>query len=161
MKVRRFVTCLLAAFGLLQGGCNYDFPLTPKPTRAIDGKLLGDWVAMDKENAKEELMHVRHLDDSTYVIAFDHDIYRAFHSDFSGTAFLSVQDLNADNRKYLYYTWQLSADGAKLSLKGVSTKVVPETTKSPDEIQRLIKQNLGNPVLFGDEILFIRKSGPH
>ena len=162
MKFQLSLACLVASGCLLLGGCNYDFPLTAKPTRKIDARLLGDWTAVDKNNPKEELMQVRQLDDSTYVVSFDHDIYRAFHADFADTAFLSVQDLNSAARKYLYFTWQVSADGEQLTMRGVSNKVVPEATKTPADIQRLIKQNLTNPKLFGDEIPFTRKKpGPH
>ncbi len=138
--------------------CNYDAPLTEKPTRKVDERLLGSWVDDNKEDKKREVMIVRKLDDSTYVVAFDNDIYRAFHSDFAGTAFLSIQDLNADNRKYVYFVWQLSADNTQLTLVGVSTKVVPESTKGQAALQKLIKQHLKNPELFGDPLTFTRKN---
>ena len=144
------------SFGL--NGCNYDVPLTARPTRLIENKLLGDWASVDKTEGKEELMHVRKLDDSVYVIAMDNDLYRAFHSDFADTTFLSVQDLNSVDRKYLYFVWRLSPDGSVVSLKGISTKVVPDTIKTAAELRRLIKRNLGDPKLFGDEIQFTRKN---
>jgi len=157
MRSKLLPAWFIAAGALLLSGCNYDVPLTAKPTRMVDARLLGDWTAVDKENAKEEFMHVRRFDDTTYVVAMDNDIYRAFHSDFAGTAFVSVQDLNSDDRKYVYYRWQLSADGTQLTLQPVSNKVVPEATKGQAALQQLIRQNLTNPKLFGDEIQFTRK----
>ncbi len=151
----RFIFPLLAA--LFFAGCNYDVALTEKPTRKVDARLLGDWIAVDKDSAKEEAMHVRTLDDSTYVVAFDSDIYRAFHTDFAGTGFISVQDLNADNRLYLYLTAELSADSSQLTLRTVSNKVVPDSTKGRAALQQLIKANLANPKLFGDPLVFKRK----
>lgn len=148
---------LVATACLMFAGCNYDVPLTPKPTQRVDARLLGEWVVVDKENQKEEHLSVRQLDDTTYVVTFDGDIYRVFHSDYAGTAFMSVQDLNADNRKYVYFTWKLSPDNTQLTLVGVSNKVVPETTKDRGAIQKLIKQNLANPALFGDPLTFTRK----
>jgi len=148
---------LIATICLLLAGCNYDFPLTPKPTQRVDARLLGEWVVVDKDNQKEEHLSVRQLDDTTYVVTFDGDIYRAFHSDYAGTAFMSVQDLNADNRKYVYFKWTLSPDNTQLTLVGVSNKVVPETTKDRGAIQKLIKANLTNPALFGDPLTFTRK----
>jgi hypothetical protein len=147
----------IAAICLLFAGCNYDVPLTAQPTRKVDPRVLGDWVSFDKDSQQVEQMHVRKLDDSTYVVSIDHDIYRAFHSDFADTAFVSVQDLNSEECKYVYYVWQLSADGTQLSLKGVSNKVVPEATKGRETLQKLIKANLSNPKLYGDEIKFTRK----
>ena len=161
MKLKLFLACLLATTGLFLSGCDYDFPLTAKPTHKIDPRLVGDWAPVDKEDAKDEIMHVRDFDGSNYAVSMDKDVYRAFHSDFANTTFLSVQDLNATNRKYLYFVWTLSADGNQLSLKGIDTKVIPETTKSASEVQRLIKQQLQNPKLFRDELRFTRKQAGH
>jgi len=157
MKPKFFAATFLAVTCLLFFGCDYDFPLTAKPTHKIDSRLVGDWAPVEKEDAKDEMMHVRDFDGSHYVVSMDKDIYRVFHSDFANTAFLSVQDLNSDNRRYLYFIWNLSEDGTQLSLKGVDTKVIPDTTKTATEVQRLIKQQLKNPHLFRDEIRFTRK----
>jgi hypothetical protein len=157
MKANSPFAWLIAAFALLLGACNYDFPLTAKPTHKIDDRLLGDWASVDKDASKEEIMHVRRWDDSTYAVSMDNDIYRVFHSDFAGVAFVSVQDLNSDDRKYLYYRWSLTADGDRLTLQGVSDKIVPEKTKSAAAAQQLIKANLADPKLFGDELQFSRK----
>lgn len=128
-------------------------PLTARPTRNIDERLLGVWLGGDEG---KDTMVVRRLDDSTYVVAMDDDLYRAFHSDFAGTAFLSVQELN-HGRLYVYLTAVLAADGNQLTLRTVSTKVVPEDTKGRAALQKLIKANLANPALFGEPLVFQRK----
>ena len=157
MKSKIALTCLFSVIVFCLSGCNYDFPLTATPTRKIDVRLLGDWVAIDAGNEKPDVLHVRQFDDSTYVVSLENEIYRAFHSDFASTAFLSVQDLNAGNRKYIYYRWQLSADATRLTLRGIRTEVIPEATKTAAELQSLIKQNLKNPKLFQDELQFTRE----
>ena len=103
-------------------------------------------------------MYVRKLDDVTYVVAMDKDIYRAFHSDFAGTAFLSVQDLNNSDRLFVYLTYQLSPDGKQLSIFTVSTKVVPEETKGRSALQKIIKRQLTKPKLLNEPMEFTRKS---
>jgi hypothetical protein len=159
MKTKPALLGLLGAIGLLAAGCNYDFALTAQPTRPVDEHLIGNWTAVDKDNGKPESMQVRRLDDSTYVVAFDDDIYRAFHSDFAGQPFLSVQNLQpgGDDRKYLVMTWALSPDASQLTLRTVSTKVVPEATKDRSALQKLILANLANPKLFSDPLIFARK----
>lgn len=158
MRTPSLLSALLTAACLVLAGCNYDSPLTAKPTQPVNEKLLGDWQSVDKDTGKTEVMHVRRLDDSNYVVAMDGDIYRAFHSDFAGVAFISVQDLQVgrEDHKFVYFTWQLSADGAQLTLRGVSIKVVPEETKGRSAIQKLIKANLQNPKLFTDAPVFTR-----
>ena len=134
-------------------GCNYDSALTAKPTRKVDERLLGVWLG--GEDGKDT-MTVRPYDDSTYVVAMDNDIYRAFHSDFADTAFISVQELNG-SREYLYLVATLSADGQQLTIRTVSTKVVPEGTKGRAALQKLIRANLANPKLYSDPLVFNRK----
>lgn len=155
MRLRLLALTIAALF---LAGCDYDAPLTPAPIHKIDARLLGDWVGVDPEAKQEEVMHVRALDDTTYVVAMDSDIYRAYHSDFAGTAFLTVQDLNADDRKYCFYTWALSADATRLTLRCVSTKVIPDQTKTTAGLQQLIQANLANPKLLEKEISFTRKA---
>jgi hypothetical protein len=149
----------LAALCLLLAGCNYDFPLTEKPTHKIDPLLVGNWVTYDQNEQKLEQMSVRRLDDFTYAVVMDHDAYRVFHSDFAGTQFVSVQDLQPGDSygKYAYYVWELSADGRQLTVKGVRTEVVSEDTKGREAIQKLLKANLTNPKLYGDALVFTPK----
>jgi hypothetical protein len=68
------VVCLCA---LAFNACEYDVPITSIPTRKVQEQLLGNWVSLDgKEN-----MRVRRLDESTYVLYYDGDLFRAHHSD--------------------------------------------------------------------------------
>ena len=154
MKTNPLPTVLIAAACLAFTACNYDSPLTAKPTHPVDERLLGDWLGGDEG---KDPMHVRKLDDTTYVVAFDKDIYRAFHSDFEKTAFLTVQDLNSPERLYLYMTWEISADGTQLKLRTVSDKVVTDKNKGPAALQKAVKENLRNPALFNETLVFTRK----
>jgi hypothetical protein len=157
MKTKLVPASLLVAACLLLGGCNYEFPLTAQPTQKIDPLLLGDWITVEKDGSKPDLMKVRKLDDSTYVIAYNGDLYRAFHSDFAKTPFVSVQDLESGEGKYCYFVWHLSADGTRLSLKGVNTKVIPEDTKDREAMQKVLEQKLLDPALFNEENQFVRE----
>lgn len=159
MKTRLVSLALLAAGLLGLTACNYDFPLSEKPTQKLDPRLLGDWVATDKDDGQEVSLHVRQYDDSTYVIAMDNDLYRAFHSDFAGTAFVSVQNLQSGSlgRKYTYFRWQLSADGAQFTLQSINSRIVPEETPDRAAIQALIKANLSHPKLYNEALVFSRK----
>ena len=158
MNPRSLLSVLAFVASLVLAGCNYDSPLTAKPTQKINEKLLGDWMSVDKDTGKEERMQVRQLDDSNYIVVMDGDAYRAFHSDFLGLAFVSVQDLQVGRSedKFIYFTWKLSADNTQLKLQGISTQVVPEETKGRVAIQKLIKANLANPKLFTDAPTFTR-----
>lgn len=130
--------------------CQYDVPVTSSPTRKVEQGLLGDWISLDgKENMK-----VRRLDDNTYVVYYDGDLFRAYHSDLAETPFASIQDLNSNDRKYTYVIWKLSDDGKRLSLRNVNDKVIPKETSDSSTVVALLTKNAGNPELFGEEIEF-------
>ena len=130
--------------------CNYDVPITSGPTRKVQEQLLGNWTSAD---GKEELK-LRRLDDSVYIVYYDGDLFRAYHSDVAETPFATVQDLNSSDRKYAYMVWKLSDDGKNLRLRNVNDKVVPKETKDSDSIVALLTKNASNPELFGEEIEF-------
>jgi hypothetical protein len=132
------------------GACEYEIPITPSPTGKVQEQLLGNWVSTDgKEN-----MRVRRLDDSTYIVYYDGDLFRAYHSDVAETPFASVQDLNSNDRKYAYVVWKLSDNDKRLSLRNVNRKVIPKETGDSATVAALLTKNVRNPELFGEEIEF-------
>jgi hypothetical protein len=98
-------------------------------------------------------MRVRRLDESTYVVYYDGDLFRVYHSDVAEMPLASVQDLNSNDRKYAYVAWKLSDDGKRLSLRNVN-KVIPKETKDSATAAALLTKNARNPELFGEEIEF-------
>ena len=112
--------------------------------------MLGNWRSTD---GKEELK-LRRFDDGTYIVYYDGDLFRAYHSDIGETPFVSVQDLNSNDRKYAYIIWKLSDDGRNLKLRSVNDKVVPKETKDSVTVVGLLTKNVRNPELFGEEIEF-------
>ncbi len=113
-------------------------------------QLLGDWTSSD---GKEQIK-VRGLDEGFYVVYYDGDLFRAYHSDAADIAFVSVQDLNSKDRTYAYVVWKLSDDGKHLSLRNVNDKVIPKETKDSAIVVALLSKNAHNPELFGEEIEF-------
>lgn len=101
-------------------------------------------------------MNVRKLDAFTYIVSYDGDLYRAFHSDFEGKAFLSVQDLNPAPGRYLYLVYRLSDDGSQVVLTPLNPDLLPSSATDQASIQDAIRKNLSNPKLFGEEMAFRR-----
>ena len=146
----RAAAAVIAVCVLALTACQYEVPITSSPTRKVQERLLGDWTSAD---GKEKLK-LRSLDDSVYVVYYDGDLFRAYHSDVAETPFVSVQDLNSSDRKYSYVIWKLSDDGKFLKLRNVSDKVVPKETKDSAAVVALLTKNASNPDLFGEEIEF-------
>jgi hypothetical protein len=135
--------CILAF-----GACEYEVPITPRPTQKVQERLLGDWAS----TAGKEKMKVRKLDDSFYIVYYDGDLFRAYHSDIAGTPFARVQDLNSNDRKYACVVWKLSDHGKHLSLRNVNRKVIPKETRDSATVAALLTKNARNPELFGEAI---------
>ncbi len=142
------VAICLCALGF--SACQYDVPITSRPTRNVQERLLGDWTSADGQ----EKLKLRRFDDSTYIVYYDGDLFRAYHSDIGEISYASVQDLNSRDRKYAYVIWKLSDDGKSLRLRNVNDKVVPKETKNSATVVALLTKNAGNPELFGEEIEF-------
>ena len=140
----------IGLFCLAFAACQYEVPITSAPTRKVQEQLLGNWRSSD---GKEELK-LRRLDDSVYIVYYDGDLFRAYHSDVAETPFATVQDLNSNDRKYAYMVWKLSDDGKHLRLRNVSDKLIPKETKDSDSVVALLTKNVRNPELFGEEIEF-------
>ena len=134
--------------------CDYEVPITLSPTRKVQEPLLGNWTSSDGK----EKMRVRRFDDSVYIVYYDGDLFRAYHSDVADTPFVSVQDLNSNDRKYAYVVWKVSDDASHLSLRNVSDKVIPKETKDSATVVALLTNNAHNPELFGEEIEFRREN---
>jgi hypothetical protein len=136
-------------------GCEGDYavPITSGPTRKIDQRLLGDWVSKDGTDK----LKVRKFDDSIYVVSYNGDLYRAFHSEVGKTSFISAQDIDSADRKYAYLAYKLSDDGKRLDVRGVNTKTIPKETNNSVKVQKLLRMNLQSAELFEDESQFNRE----
>ena len=141
------VICLCA---LTFSACQYDVPITSGPTRNVQERLLGNWTSADGQ----EKLKLRKFDDSTYIVYYDGDLFRAYHSDIGEISFATVQDLDSNDRKYGYVIWKLSDDGEKLRLRNVNDTVIRKETKDSTTIIALLTKNARNPELFGEEIEF-------
>lgn len=132
---------------LTLSGCEYDVPLTAKPTRSIAQQLIGDWRSQDGK----DLMKVRELDDTSYAVSYNGDLYRAHHSEFAGQPWVSVLHLDPKNRKYSLLTWTLTDDARGLKLRVVSSKVLSTKLADSAALQRELEKNRRHPALFGFE----------
>lgn len=151
----RIVLFVVAVFTLFSvGACGeYTVPITDQPTRKVDRQLIGDWVTPDGG----DVIKVRQLTDSSFIVYYNGLLFRAVHSDFARIPFLSVQELETNNRTYSYVTYRLSADGNKLFLRMVNEEVIPDDSSESEVIRTLLLKNLQNRSLFHPEENFIRQ----
>ncbi len=125
--------------------------MTKEPTRNVDDRLLGDWIAMGG------WMKVRRLDASGYVIFHDGRLYRAWHSETAGLPLVSVQDIDSNKRKFAYLSYTLSDDGRRLTLRVVNDKLIPDDTKDSDRVKQLFEKHARDPALFGEGFVYVRQ----
>ena len=117
-------------------------------------QVLGNWISQD---GKEQL-RARRLDENIYIVYYDGDLFRAYHSDVADTPFVSVQDINSDDRKYAYVIWKLSDDRQHLTLRSVNRDVIPKQRKDSTRVASFLEENAKNPGLFGEEIQFNKET---
>jgi len=147
---------LISILGLT--GCEFDVPITVQPTRKVESYLLGEWSSTAWTNADcKDRMRVRKYDDSSYVFSYNDSMYRAWHSDVADTPFMTVQDLDSPERKYLYLAWSLTGDGKSLTLKPVKNDLFPKGMGNPADVVKILRANVGSTDLFEDAAIFIRK----
>jgi hypothetical protein len=144
----RTFTVVVCSLVLLS--CHYDIPLTAEPTRPADARLVGTWTMTEPE--KDEKMDIRLYDERHYVVAYNGDLYRAFHSDVAGMSLMSVQNLNDRERKWVFLEWKL--EGNRLTIRAVRTEVVPPGER--DSMVKLIEENRDHPKLFGEAGVYRR-----
>ena len=143
--MRRVFAFILAVLPL---ACDYDVPISSTPSQKVDARLLGAWTSAGSD--KPEHMTIRQYDADHYVVLYDGELYRAYHTDAAGLPLVSVQNLNDAKRQYLFVSWRLSSDASRLTIRAVNTDVVPASTKDSDAIVKLIEKNRDNPKLFGE-----------
>ncbi|HKY26759.1 MAG TPA: hypothetical protein VJM12_02310 [Pyrinomonadaceae bacterium] len=149
----RFALSGVIAFLLVVlGACQYSVPITERPTRNVDNKLIGDWASAHQG----QRLKIRSLTNNTYIVSYSGFVFQAFHSDISGVPFLSVQELETDARSYSYLIYRVSEDGTKLYLRLVNDEILRGQTSSTKVVQKVLKQNLQNPALLHHEDEFTK-----
>ena len=93
-------------------------------------------------------MKLRKLNESTYIVSYDGILFQAYHSDVGGIPYLSVQDIDSGEGKYLYVTWNLSEDGQRLEIRAVSAEVIPPLLKNSAQVRKALEENGHNAGLF-------------
>jgi len=144
-----WVVTLLLGFAF--AGCEYDVPLTKEPTRGVDDRLTGDWIA------KDGWMKVRPYDAASYVVFHDGKLHRAWHSTVAGLDLVTVQEIETPKRKYFYLGYALSEDGRRLTLRVVNDKVIPDETGDTARVQQLFAQYARDPALFTGDVVYVRQ----
>jgi len=138
-------------------GCDYDVPITSEPTRKIEATVLGNWTSKEwTNNDCKDRMKVRRYDDASYIISYNGDLYRAYHSDLADTPFITVQNMDSPDRKYSYFTWTISEDGSQLTLGPVNADLIPRDTRDSAAVVKILRANLKNPKLLVETWQFSR-----
>ena len=143
-------TSLLAVACLFFTGCDYEVPLSAQPTRPTEDALLGNWMSPDA------WLMVRRFDADHYVVFHNGGVYRAWHSDLAGRAFVSVQSLDGENPKYAYFTYEVGSEGRRLNLRFVTEKLVPKTIRDSNTMRETVARYAADPALLSDPAPFSR-----
>lgn len=153
MNATRPLKVISTLLALALAGCEFEAPITEKPTRPTNDKLVGTWKAI----SGPDVMKVRQLDAATYVVSYNGDLYSAHHSDLGGAPYVSVLHLAPENRKHSFLSWRLSDADDRLTLRVVSSKVIPRDTATPAALRALLEKEAKNTALLGPEFHYTRE----
>jgi hypothetical protein len=135
---------------LLCTGCEYEVPLTAQPNRAIDEKLLGNWLSPDG------WMAIRAFDAQHYVVSYNGSFYRGWHSTVAGQAFVTLRSLDAKSPKFTYVTYALTRDDRRLDVRVVRDEVLSKEIKDSAAMRAALEQVAPNPALLTEAVPFSR-----
>ena len=156
--LRSFNDLFAASLLLLLSSCIYDAPLTESPSRKIDERLIGDWVSVEE---KPDTIEIRKFDDSNFILIDGGNIYRVFHSDFEGTSFLSVQNLDSAGdsaRRFAFIDYRFEQPD-RVRARAINKEVISESLRTTAEIQKSLREHLQDAHLFNkEEIVYTRKT---
>ena len=144
---------LVLLVGILSACGQYQTPITDQATRKVDLTLIGDWVSSNRKVR----IKIRELNEAAYVVTYNEILFKAFHSDWAGLSFISVQELETPERSFTYLVYRTSDDGTKLYLRLVNKEVIPENARESASVRSLIKANLQEPELFLREEVFTKE----
>lgn len=159
--IRLLVITGLAA---LLAGCplTTKYSLGPSMNAPMDRRLLGTWVF--------EKGSIEYPADPIVVFAFNRTEYliesksndgkkrghvRAYVTVIDNTSFLNFQDLRDSREEFNFYNYSFSSDNT-LFIRVVDEQLFPNQPSSSAELNKLIKKNLRNPGLYGDNAIFRR-----
>ena len=150
--LRRALILFIAAAGLLLAGCDYTVPLSAKPDRKIDERLLGEWIS------PSSWMKVRRFDAENYVVYHNGTAFRAWHSPVAGLPLLTVQELESKpgSTKFAYLSYDVTGDGQRLNLRVVRDEVVSKKINDTAAMRQAVEQHARHPELLTEEIPFSR-----
>lgn len=147
------VIALVLLAAILSACGQYQTPITDQATRKIDPTLIGDWVSSNRKVR----IKVRALNETAYVVTYNEMLFQAFHSDFAGVSFVSLQEMETPERSFTFLAYRTSDDGTKLYLRLVNKEVIPENARESATVRALLKANLQEPELFLREEVFTKE----
>jgi hypothetical protein len=169
MKQRRCWPLLATAIVIAAlAGCDeFEVPITAGPTRNIEPALLGDWMMTEEKEGdsrkySRDRLRIRSFDRFTYVVEHNESLYRAWHSDVDGIPLVTLQSLDSDERKYQYWSFDVTADGSELTLRAVNSDgsmskgVIPSQLPDSAAAAASIRKHREDPRLFAGKVKFLK-----
>ncbi len=168
------ILLLLGAAGCLDlGFFESPVPLAPAAKAHMDGGLLGDWVRAprDKEEAKDkgggkdgedtpQLIRFLAFNDHEYAVVSPEEngegIVRAYHTRVGQWDFLNFQQLDREQKSFLFCRYRLTENRTRLTMQFVADDLLEgKEFKTSKKLLKFIKKHLDHQKLFDPELTII------
>lgn len=150
--LRALLRCVVLSASLLLAGCDFTVPLSTKPDRAIDDRLLGDWISPGA------WMKIRAYDGENYIVYHNGTAFRAWHSSVAGLPLITVKEIESKpaEGKFAYLVYEVADDGRRLNLRVVSDEVVSKKINDTAAMRQAIERHAKHPELLSEVFPFSR-----
>jgi hypothetical protein len=157
---------LILAVCVLLVSCDYTVPLIETPQLAIDPLMVGLWERTKADNQTERLL-VLPLDAQQYMIAYpqgtsDVTMYaRAYRVEVEGKRLIQIVWIgnasgNAPDDDRVYQVASYTIDREELTVSMLNTALIDKDVTTSAELISAIEQNIEDPNLFTDLMIFRR-----
>lgn len=149
----------VASFSFLLMGCPYETEVPiDQPSIQFPANLFGKW---EPKSSSDDVMTITRKDDFTVTITKTNkdakpddtiEQYEAFLSEVNKIWFLNVTEMSESNGtpKYVLYKMEVSPNGARITLSGV-TENIDETFTSSAALKAFIQKNMNHSFFFEKE----------
>src|SRR5438067_789394 len=126
--------------------------MTSQSRRLRREKCGNDCLATGKEKLK-----LRSFDDSIYIVYYDGDIFRAYHSDFAETPVRDCPGPQLERSKVCLRHLEIVGRRQELEIAERQRQGGPKENQGLSHHSCIPDKNASNPELFGEEIEFKKR----
>ena len=158
-------TILLFVVLALLAGCEYEVPLSQKPSSKANPALAGRWIEQKDSNSTNRIEIEIKVSGNDYDVAYVENsctnfLFSGFEVKAAGFKLVQLTWQNPDKEnpktRYVFMKYELTPEG--FFFRQINTAVVSAKCRTTEELLGDLKLHRKNPSLFKDPRKFVRSA---